>query len=85
MIRFMDEITEAITGAVRAYMEWAGEIAIYILGLLAKGLILFSTPVWILPYILIRDILRDNNGGKCESQDCDSCPFPPCQKGEGEQ
>ena len=64
MIKFMDEITEAITGAVRVYMECVGEIAIYILGLLAKGLILFSTPVWILPYILIRDILRDNNGGK---------------------
>ena len=72
MIKFMDEITEVLTGAVRTYMEWAGEIAIYILGLLAKGLILLSTPVWILPYILIRDILLDNNGGKCEKQDCDS-------------
>ena len=85
MIKFMDEITEVLTGAVRAYMEWVGEIAIYILGLLAKGLILLSTPVWILPYMMIRDILRETNGGKCESQDCDSCPFPPCQKGEGEQ
>ena len=85
MIKFMDEITEVLTGAVRTYMEWAGEIAIYILGLLAKGLIPLSTPVWILPYILIRDILRDNNGGKCEKPDCDRCPFPPCQKGEGEQ
>ena len=75
MIKFMDEITEVLTGAVRTYMEWVGEIAIYILGLLAKGLILLSTPVWILPYILIRDILRDNNGGKCEKPDCDSCPF----------
>ncbi len=28
---------------------------------------------------------KDNNGGKCEKPDCDSCPFPPCQKGEGEQ
>ena len=56
MIKFMDEITEVLTGAVRTYMEWVGEIAIYILGMLAKGLILFSTPVWILPYILIRDI-----------------------------
>lgn len=35
MVKFMDEITEALTGAVRAYMEWVGEIAIYILGLLA--------------------------------------------------
>ena len=51
MIKFMDEITEVLTGAVRTYMEWVGEIAIYILGLLAKGLILLSTPVWILPYI----------------------------------
>lgn len=81
MIKFMDEITEALTEAVRAYMEWAGEIAIY----MAKGLILLSTPVWILPYMMIRDILRDTNGGKCESPDCDSCPFPPCRKGEGEQ
>lgn len=54
-------------------------------GVLAKAFILITTPVWILPYILIRDILRDNNGGKCEKPDCDSCPFPPCQKGEGEQ
>lgn len=45
MIKFMDEITEVLTGAVRTYMEWVGEIAIYILGLLAKGLILLSTPV----------------------------------------
>ena len=33
MIKFMDEITEALTEAVRTYKEWAGEIAIYILGL----------------------------------------------------
>ena len=37
MIKFMDEITEVLTGAVRTYMEWAGEIAIYILGLLANS------------------------------------------------
>ena len=85
MIKFMDEITETLTEAVRTYVEWAGEIAIYILGLLAKGLILLSTPVWILPYMFIRDMLRDNNNGKCENQDCDGCPFPPCQKGEDEQ
>lgn len=64
MIKFMDEITEALTGALKAYIEWAGEIVIYILGLLIKGIILLSTPVWILPYMLIRDIQRDINGGK---------------------
>ena len=85
MIKFMDKITEALTGALRQYMEYAGEIAVFIFGLLAKAFILITTPAWILPYMLIRDILRDNNGGKCESPDCDSCPFPPCQKGEGEQ
>ena len=41
---------------------------------------LFTTPVWILPYKL----LRDRNGGKCENPDCNSCPFPPCEKGEAE-
>lgn len=81
MIKFMDEITEAI----KQYTECVAEIAVYILGLLAKAFILITTPVWILPYMFIRDILRDNNGGKCEKPDCDSCPFPPCQKGEGEQ
>lgn len=30
MIKFMDEITEALTEAVRTYKEWAGEIAISI-------------------------------------------------------
>ena len=81
MIKFMDEITEALTGAIKQYTECAA----YILGLLAKAFILITTPVWILPYMFIRDILRDNNGGKCEKPDCDSCPFPPCQKGEDEQ
>lgn len=81
MIKFMDEITEAI----KQYTECVAEMAVYILGLLAKAFILITTPVWILPYILIRDILRDNNGGKCESPDCGCCPFPPCQKGEDEQ
>lgn len=85
MIKFMDEITEALTEGIKQYTECAAEIAVYILGLLAKAFILITTPVWILPYMLIRDMLRDNNGGKCESPDCDSCPFPPCQKGEGEQ
>lgn len=64
MIKFMDKIIEALTGALKAYMEWVGERAIYILGVLEKGLILLSTPVWILPYMLIRDIQRDINGGK---------------------
>lgn len=81
MIKFMDEITEAI----EQFIAGVGENAVFILGLLAKAFILITTPVWILPYMFIRDMLRDNNGGECESPDCDSCPFPPCQKGEGEQ
>lgn len=31
-------------------------------------------------YKALRDFIRDNNGGKCERQDCASCPFPPCGK-----
>lgn len=26
------------------------------------------------------DFVRDNNGGKCEVQECARCPFPPCRK-----
>lgn len=42
--------------------------------------IVITTPVWILPY----KMLRGRNGGKCEKTDCDSCQFPPCEKGEAE-
>ena len=78
MIRFMDEIVEA----VEQFVEGVGENALIILGIFAKIMIFITAPVWILPYKLIRDIVQDRNGGKCESPDCDSCPFPPCRKGE---
>lgn len=79
MIKFMDEIVEA----VEQFVEGVGENALIILGILAKIVIFITAPVWILPYKLIRDIMQDGCGGKCESPDCDSCPFPPCGKGEG--
>lgn len=79
MIEFMDEIVEA----VEQFVEGVGENALIILGILAKIVILITAPAWILPYKLIR-FMQDNNGGKCESPDCENCPFPPCQKGEGE-
>lgn len=79
MIKFMDEIVEA----VEQFAEEVGENALIILGILAKIVVLITAPVWILPYKLIRDIAQDSCGGKCESPDCDSCPFTPCQKGEG--
>lgn len=49
-----------------------GNFAVFI-----KAAILITTPIWILPYV----ILRDRNGGECEKQDCENCPFPPCEKG----
>lgn len=79
MIKFMDGIVEA----VEEFANAGAENMIIILGVLAKIIILITAPVWILPYKLIRDIMRDTNGGKCESPDCERCPFPPCQKGEG--
>lgn len=79
MIEFMDGIVEAI----EQFVKGVGENALIILGIFAKIMIFITAPVWILPYKLIRDIVQDRNGGKCESPDCDSCPFPPCQKGEG--
>ena len=106
MIKFMDEIAEA----VEQFIEGVVENALIILGILEKIVIFITTPVWILPYIAIRRALerRANYSyakevakmgeyaiagfkaglesvekPKCESPDCDSCPFPPCGKGEG--
>lgn len=79
MIEFMDEITEE----VEQFIEGVTENALIILKILAGIVILITVPVWILPYKVIRDIAQDRNGGKCESQDCNHCPFPPCQKGPG--
>ncbi|RKJ01273.1 hypothetical protein D7X87_20435 [bacterium D16-54] len=28
------------------------------------------------------ELLKDNNGGKCEVPDCKHCPFPPCETEE---
>lgn len=79
MIKFMDGIVEAVEEFANAGVE----NLIIILGVVAKVVILLTAPVWILPYKLIRDIMQDNNGGECESPDCDRCPFPPCGEREG--
>ena len=74
MIKFMDEIVEA----VEQFIEGVGENALIILGILEKIVIFITTPVWILPYIAIRRALewRENysyakkgseNGGICNS------------------
>ena len=76
MLDFMDGIVET----VEEFAESAAELTAFFLAVLAKRVIVLTTPVWILPYKL----LRDRNGGKCENPDCDSCPFPPCEKGETE-
>lgn len=47
----MDEIVEA----VEQFIKGAAEDALIILGLLAKAVILLTTPVWILPYKLMRE------------------------------
>lgn len=76
MLDFMDGIVEA----VEEFAETAAGLAAWLLEILVKWVILLTTPAWILPYKL----LRDRNGGKCENPDCNSCPFPPCEKGEEE-
>ena len=76
MLDFMDDIVESVEEFARA----ATAVAIWLLITTVKAAILLTAPVWILPYKL----LRDRNGGKCENPDCDSCPFPPCEKGEAE-
>lgn len=54
MIEFMDGIVEA----VKQFVEGVGENALIILGVLAKMVILLTTPVWILPYMAIRAALE---------------------------
>lgn len=76
MLDFMDDIVESVEEFARA----AVAVAIWLLIITVKAAILITAPVWILPY----KVLRDRNGGKCENPDCDSCPFPPCEKGEAE-
>lgn len=76
MLDFMDDIVENVEEFARA----AVAVAIWLLIKTVKAAILITAPVWILPYKL----LRDRNGGKCENPDCNSCPFPPCEKGEAE-
>lgn len=76
MFDFMDEVVNAVEEFAKA----AVELAAFLLVVLAKWVIVLTTPVWILPY----KVLRDRNGGKCENPDCDNCPFPPCEKGEAE-
>ena len=54
MIKFMDEIVEA----VEQFVEGVGENALIILEILAKTVIILTTPVWILPYKAIRAVLK---------------------------
>lgn len=74
MFEYMDEIVESLQGFWESVEEWAAAILLFFI----KAAILITTPIWILPYV----ILRDRNGGKCENKDCENCPFPPCEKGE---
>ena len=74
MFEYMDEIVESLKGFTESAAEYGAEILLFFI----KAVILITTPIWILPYV----ILRDRNGGECKKQDCENCPFPPCEKGE---
>lgn len=74
MFEYMDEIVESLKGFTESAAKYGAEILLFFI----KAIILITTPIWVLPYM----ILRDRNGGECEKQDCESCPFPPCEKGE---
>lgn len=70
MIKFMDEIVEAVE-------EFARIVAVGVLftiEALVKLLIIATVPVWILPYKLIRNIMLASSEGK----------LLPYQKGECE-
>lgn len=79
MIEFMDEVVEAIEYFIMAVTDAAAGALVFV----GKALIVITTPVWILPYKLIR-IMQDNNGGECKNPDRKNCPFPPCKESETE-
>ncbi len=54
MIKFMDEITEAVW----QFIEGVGENALIILKILAKIAVFITVPIWIIPYKLIRNIKK---------------------------
>lgn len=72
VIEFMDEIVEAIEEFGKEAIKKLGAVLV----IAAKSMIIITAPVWILPYC----VLKDRNGGICENPDCNSCPFPPCEK-----
>lgn len=74
----MDEIVEAVKEFAKAGVDNAAAILL----IAVKIVILLTAPAWILPYAFLRDMQRNNDGGCCENPECDSCPFPPCEKGE---
>ena len=54
MIKFMDEIVEAVEEFVRTGVD----CMVFIFGVLAKGIIIITAPAWILPYKAIRRALE---------------------------
>lgn len=81
MLEYMDEIVEAIKEFAAGVTDAATAIVI----ILGKTLILLTAPAWILPYVILRELLQDNNGGHCEKPDCINCPFPQCDERDGEK
>ena len=55
MIEFMDSIVEGVD----QFIEGLAEYAISIIVLLGMAIIFITTPVWILPYKLIREKLKE--------------------------
>lgn len=59
MLDFMDEVVCAVEEFGKEIIEVAALILLWLI----KAVIVITAPVWILPYILI----RDRNGGKGEA------------------
>lgn len=92
MIEYMD----GIVAAVEDFAQTAKDVAITFITalctaattaiiMLVKAALLITAPAWVLPYAIFRDLQRDNNGGRCEKPDCESCPFPQCRERSGRE
>ena len=65
----MDSIVEGVD----QFIEGLAEYAISIIAVLGMIIIFFTTPVWILPYKVIREKQKQRQ----------SCHFPICEEREG--
>lgn len=60
MLDLMDEIAELVVERVIELPEAAKDIVQTVLCAIAKGVIILTTPIWILPYVMIKQYIEQH-------------------------